>query len=60
MTCPRCRKPVGPEHFHCNTAARGGRAGTGKVKARTTAQARKAGLASANKRAKTRARKGRK
>lgn len=42
MTCPICGEEVEPEHFACKMGAKGGKAGTGASKARTTEQARAA------------------
>ena len=45
ITCPCCGRPVTPEHFACASGAKGGAAGTGAAKARTSEQARAAALA---------------
>ena len=38
--CPCCGKEVGDEHFSCSSGAKGGAAGVGAVKARSSEQAR--------------------
>jgi len=40
--CPECGEEVEPEHFACRMGSKGGKAGTGASKARTTEQARAA------------------
>ena len=42
MICPCCLEEVEPEHFACKMGSKGGKNGTGEVKARTSEQARKA------------------
>jgi len=42
LYCPVCKKEVEPEHFSCVSGAKGGAAGTGKAKARSSDQARAA------------------
>ena len=42
MICPCCGKRVKRTHFSCQAGAKGGAAATGKAKARTSEQARKA------------------
>lgn len=45
MICPCCgKKNVNKNHFACHTGSKGGKAGTGASKARTTEQARAAAL----------------
>jgi hypothetical protein len=40
MKCPCCGKAVSKSHFSCQSGAKGGAAGTGKSKARSSEQAR--------------------
>ena len=40
--CPGCGEKVTIEHFACKSGAKGGAAGTGEVKARSSEQARAA------------------
>jgi len=42
MKCPCCGKNVRREHFACQSGAKGGKAGKGKAKARSSEQARDA------------------
>jgi hypothetical protein len=42
--CPICKVQVGAEHFACRSGELGGKAGTGKSKARSSAQATAAAL----------------
>lgn len=42
MICPVCKKRVPRSHFACESGSRGGKAGTGASKARTSEQARAA------------------
>lgn len=42
MICPCCGKRVPRSHFACESGAKGGKAGTGAAKARTSEQARAA------------------
>lgn len=44
-TCPCCGHNVKREHFACRFASKGGAAGRGKSKARSSEQARKAVMA---------------
>lgn len=39
MKCPICKKRVPRSHFACESGSRGGKAGAGKAKARTSEQA---------------------
>ena len=42
MICPVCNRRVPKSHFACESGARGGKAGAGKSKARSSEQARSA------------------
>ena len=44
MRCPCCGKDVELSHFACQSGKSGGKGGSGKAKARTSEQARKAAL----------------